>query len=175
MSRSGLLIHRESVHWRCKPTGLVPPPILSQCWPRGWWDFELHPNPRPAVWKFSCVCWAFFMPYKHLLQPFRTTALKLWASQSWVRESPMSGDWPLPCSLTSASSTVYSPSSWDCHPPSLWPEPHSKLQYIWLGPGPHLAPVSSPLQELEPRPNTAFWRGFCNIWAQLPESWLPPA
>lgn len=42
----------------------------------------------------------------------------------------------------------------------LWPEPHSQQLYIHLGPGPHLAPVSSPLQELEPCSNNSLLVGI---------------
>lgn len=45
---------------------------------------------------------------------------------------------------------------------------HSELQYIWPGPGTPLAPVSSPLQELDSCPNTAFWQGFLQHMGTIP-------
>lgn len=75
--------------------------------------------------------------------------------------------------LTS-SSLVCNQSSRDSHLLVMTRAPLSTAVHLsrtWT----HLAPVSSPLQELEPCPNIAFWWGFYNIWAHLPDSWVPPA
>lgn len=62
----------------------------------------------------------------------------------------------------------------------LWPEPHSQQLYIHLGPGPYLAPVSSPLQELGPCPNNSLLVGILQHMGTLPRiridsAWLPGA